>query len=284
MNPEIRLVKARFNTSQNILIEKKEVMPHCTLHRHDFNEFEIIIRGSGVTKLNGNTYEVKPGMAVLLSPGDLHEYISDEQIELYNIQFTADCVDGAVLDGFWELGDRIRFLDTKSASSIMKICEVISELEAEESQQFCATRLFESLLVLFGTHFEKSHDKSESSQPITQAISYIQTHFKNSPTLSEVASSVYLNPRYFCTLFKRRTGVNYKSYLRNIKLNYAARLIMFSELPITEVAAESGYASLSHFNREFLAFFGESPSAARKSKKLNSQNEQDRIDFKNKIW
>ena len=76
-----------------------------------------------------------------------------------------------------------------------------------------------------------------------------------------------LNERYFCTKFKEYTGKSYKEYLREHKLSYAKRLLRSSTHSVTEIAFECGYTTTSHFNREFKAFYGETPLSMRKGAK-----------------
>ena len=59
-------------------------------------------------------------------------------------------------------------------------------------------------------------------------------------------------------------GIGYKDYLRSVKLEYAAGLLRTTDLAVTSVAAQSGYGSISNFNREFKAFFKLSPTQMRK--------------------
>ena len=73
-----------------------------------------------------------------------------------------------------------------------------------------------------------------------------------------------MNERYFCQKFKDYTGKCYKDYLRERKLRYARRLVLATEMPLLQIAEESGYETQSHFNREFKDFFGISPTAMRK--------------------
>jgi AraC-like DNA-binding protein len=75
---------------------------------------------------------------------------------------------------------------------------------------------------------------------------------------------VFFNKRYFCKLFKKYTGKTYKQYLREVKLNYALNLLKRTNLKITVVAIESGYSTVSHFNREFYAYYKKTPTQEKK--------------------
>ena len=95
-------------------------------------------------------------------------------------------------------------------------------------------------------------------------MAYVNAHFKENPSLEKVASLVFFNKRYFCKLFKKFTGKTYIQYLREVKLNYALNLLKRTNLSITAVALESGYTTISHFNREFYAYYQKTPSQAKK--------------------
>ena len=84
------------------------------------------------------------------------------------------------------------------------------------------------------------------------------------PLLKEFAGQFHLNENYLSMLFKEQIGENYKSYLRSLKLNHAEKLIIYTNMPITEIAFSSGYNTLSHFNREFKSMFHITPLEMRK--------------------
>ena len=124
-------------------------------------------------------------------------------------------------------------------------------------------RLLEAALLML------DKDKTEETAPPTadmpRALTYIHEHFKENPSLSEIAAIIPLNERYFCTRFREYTGVTYKEYLKKLKLRYARRLLLVTELSVTEISEASGYFTQSHFNREFKSYYGVTPIAMRKS-------------------
>ena len=82
-----------------------------------------------------------------------------------------------------------------------------------------------------------------------KAITYINEHFKENPPLAEIAAVAAVSDRYFCSKFREYTGKTYKEYLKELKLRYARRLLLVTEMSVTEISAASGYATQSHFNR-----------------------------------
>lgn len=234
------------------------------MHCHDFYELELTVEGRGTTILNGNRYDMACGLATFLSPEDFHEHRIDEELCLYNIQFTPDSIDSEILDRLSVPGDKIGSIEPHELSRVVSLIEIMANCDtASETQRKCQAKLLEAILLLISDSLtgEKRH---HCSPPLQKALVYIHAHFKENPPLAQIAGVLYLNERYFCTAFGRHVGMSYKAYLRHIKLGYAARLMSSTDLTVTEVAAESGYSSLSHFNREFKAFFGLSPLNMRK--------------------
>ncbi len=257
-----RLVRNRFGGTLQILYEKKELRQDCSLHCHDFTELELILDGDGETELNGSTYPVGRGTVCLLTPSDFHAYTIQKPLAMINVQFAADRLRGLELP---HAENPICRADEKKLQRLCAILEQLETLRSEkEEEKLCAERLLEAALALLLSQFRAGERPLPPSDPIGKALAYVHAHFKENPSLDAISEAVYLDKRYFCTLFRRHVGKSYKTYLREIKLNYAARLLRCTALPVTEIAAESGYSSISHFNREFHAFHGVSPSELRR--------------------
>ena len=86
--------------------------------------------------------------------------------------------------------------------------------------------------------------------PIRRAVLYIETFFRENPTLSDVASHVGFSPSYFGNQFRKEVGETYVTYLNRCKVNYAAMLLKNGK-SVTEACFESGFGSLSGFRYVF---------------------------------
>lgn len=93
---------------------------------------------------------------------------------------------------------------------------------------------------------------------------FIHDHFDQELTLDQIAASAALSPGACCRLFKRHMGCSPFTYVQNLRLQRAARLLETTDEPITQVAARCGYGSPSYFTKSFREKTGLSPSAYRK--------------------
>jgi len=81
--------------------------------------------------------------------------------------------------------------------------------------------------------------------------------------IAELASEASVHPVYLVRAFRKRFGVPPASYVRSLRLAAAARSLVDSETPLSEVATRSGFADQSQFTRHFTRFAGQSPGAFR---------------------
>jgi len=105
----------------------------------------------------------------------------------------------------------------------------------------------------------------EDKQKIMYARDYINEHFKDPPTLTELSSIVSINAFKLKNGFKEEFGSTVFNYIDDKRLQYAKQLIMDSGKSISEIAYELGFSSPQHFSSRFKNKFGQSPNSIRKN-------------------
>jgi len=103
-----------------------------------------------------------------------------------------------------------------------------------------------------------------ASDTIKKAIHYIETNFKDAPTLCDVATHVHLNSSYFSVLFREQTALTFSEYMLRKKIQKAKELLLETALPIDKIAEEVGYQSSKHFIKRFKSQEGMTPGKYRK--------------------
>jgi len=125
------------------------------------------------------------------------------------------------------------------------------------------------LLGIFGQHLSTVSNQlavqQDNAEPpvITRAKRYIEDHQTDALSLGEVAKAVNTSSFYFCKLFKKATGINFTEYVSRVRVEKARNLLLNPNLRVSEIAYEVGFQSLTHFNRVFRKFVGESPTRYR---------------------
>lgn len=85
--------------------------------------------------------------------------------------------------------------------------------------------------------------------------------------LNDLAAELNLSPEHLSRLFHQTTGLRFKDYLAEVRLNHACERLLHSNDRIADIALAVGYPTLSRFNRIFRDFTGMTPSEYRKRKK-----------------
>lgn len=99
-----------------------------------------------------------------------------------------------------------------------------------------------------------------------QAVhTYVLTHFHDTIKLEDVADVAGLTPSAFCRYFKTRTNKTFVDFVSEVRIGHACKLLTNSDLSISQICYESGFRTLSNFNRQFRTVTGQTPSQYVKS-------------------
>lgn len=102
--------------------------------------------------------------------------------------------------------------------------------------------------------------RTDIDSSIIEIQKYIQRHFSEPITLKSLENLFHLNASYISVSFKRITGTGINKYIRNLRMDYAVKLLSSTDLKMTEVCEKSGFSNYVHFSKEFKKFTGVSPS------------------------
>jgi AraC-type DNA-binding domain-containing proteins len=96
-----------------------------------------------------------------------------------------------------------------------------------------------------------------------EILEYIDYHYCEKITLSELATMSNLSKHHFCRLFKRFTGKTFTDYINLLRINKAVSLLKDKSLNINEVALSVGFNDSNYFSRIFKRYKSISPNKIR---------------------
>ena len=104
--------------------------------------------------------------------------------------------------------------------------------------------------LLSGPGYASSQSTSDTER-INKVMSFLMEKYTQEINLEEIASLVHLNKSSFCRYFKSRTHKTCFQFLNEIRIAHACKLLINSNITISEICYEVGYNNISHFNRQF---------------------------------
>ncbi len=102
--------------------------------------------------------------------------------------------------------------------------------------------------------------KPAETDRIQQVHDYVLVHFTDEISLDTIADLVGMSPPAFCRYFKTRANKTFSEFVAEVRIGHACKLLTNQAMSITQVSYESGYRTLSNFNRQFKEITGQTPS------------------------
>lgn len=90
---------------------------------------------------------------------------------------------------------------------------------------------------------------------------YVLGHFPDDLSLDTIADLAGMTSPAFCRYFKTRANKTFSEFVSEVRIGHACKLLMDGKLNITQISFESGFRTLSNFNRQFKDITGQTPSA-----------------------
>ena len=105
-------------------------------------------------------------------------------------------------------------------------------------------------------------------QNITAVIEYIEAHLTEKLDLDTIADAVHYSKYHLHRMFADMTGLTAHDYIQRRRLTEAAKLLVFSDKPILEIALLAGYESQQAFTGIFTALYKMPPNRYRESERF----------------
>ncbi|OUS67838.1 hypothetical protein B1748_35480 [Paenibacillus sp. MY03] len=232
-----------------------------------------------LNQLNGSWYgimELPVGEETALPPiGELEAAL----VRAFEERNAAKCAETAAL--IWESMKRMSFshIDVKQlAVRLLHVLEMLAGRNAEEGADLYKDEAYvnaamshESLLAqvqqTIQEHIRRKQEEkvSYTDHPeVNRVIQYMLEHYRENMKVTDLAKLVAINVDYLSTIFGKKTGLTPIAYLRNIRIEQAKRLLIYSKLSVEEIASQTGFADDAYFIKTFKRMTGQTPSSFRR--------------------
>ncbi len=141
--------------------------------------------------------------------------------------------------------------------------EITSQLD-EQFNQHVTFKLCEDIALTLCKLFTV---ESDDTSLVTAIEKYIEKNYMDpSMGLNKISDEFQISESYFSHMFKEKTGVNFSTYLENIRMSEAARMIKETDISLNELYISVGYNNANTFRRAFKKIYGVTPSNMRENK------------------
>ena len=249
-------------------------------HFHPEYQIFVVLKGTGTRFIGDHVSPFREGDVVFTGPDLPHVWRSDLEYFEHNsmlwtegivIYFHEDFLGHELLhknELYW-----IRQLFAKAKQG-MEFIGPTSDKIKSLMQDLLLAKDFDSVLMLLNILNVMSHTseyrllssegytnslKESDTERMNRVYAYVMRNFRERITLNEAAAIANMTPTSFSRYFKTHANKTFSDFVTEIRIGYSCKLLIEKKVNISQACYESGFQTLSNFNRQFKAVTHLSP-------------------------
>lgn len=272
--------------ANHAFVAKELIAPNFDPNWHFHPEYQlfVVLEGSGTRFIGDHVKAFKAGDMVFTGPNLPHLWRSDHEYfegnaDLYThgivIYFHQDFLSKSflkkeetiLLDHLFSKAYRGMEISGKTARQLTQMMKELLLLEGFER----VLQLLHILHILSKTHdyryiasaSYRNTLKDSDTERMNTVHAFVLKNFRNKISLDEVAALANMAPSSFSRYFKTHTNKTFSEFVSEIRIGHACKLLIEKEISIAQACYESGFLTLSNFNRQFKGITQKSPQEYR---------------------
>ncbi|MFC6261754.1 AraC family transcriptional regulator [Levilactobacillus fujinensis] len=224
------------------------------LHLHRAYELLIVQRGRLHVQIDNANYHVDPKQFIIIFPNQIHGFDMAPATKVTVVIFSPEFI-GSFSEHYQEmvpvnpviyLKQPLNFSKTSTSYGIKGLL-----------YNLCDT-------IVQQTEFTE-RKRSSQFETVYQILDYVTNNFQETCTLKDLAGKIGFDYSYLSKTFKKTMHLSFPEYLNSYRISYSRQLLKNTDLSITQIAYNCGYASAQSFNRNFKQFNDCTPQVFRHS-------------------
>jgi AraC-like DNA-binding protein/quercetin dioxygenase-like cupin family protein len=274
--------------SENHAFEVRYLMaPHFDPNWHFHSEYQlfVVMKGTGTRFIGDHVSPFKKGDFVFTGPNLPHLWQSDHEYFNGDDQLVTEGIVVYFHENFlghdflqWNEMYRIKQLFLKAQRG-MEILGGTAEKAIDLILDFLKVEDFDRVLTLLNLlnllanstehtllaseGYSNSLSETETGR-MNSVHAYVMKNFREKISLDEVAAIANMSPTSFSRYFKMHANKTFSDFLTEIRIGYSCKLLINQKINISQICYDSGFNTLSNFNRQFKALTHYNPIEYRK--------------------
>lgn len=254
------------------------------MHWHEEFEINYIEKGTCVFNVELNEFVTTEGEIIFIKPLALHSLKKDENTYCtwHSMVFNLSMLQSALTDGA-----TIKYIapflnnDMKSYiridSSMKEYTELVAVIKNiitcyDDKDNFYELEikalLFHLFYLLYKNNLIQDSSKISKLSPSVSSkikiiLNYINNNYENQITIKEIADLINFSEYHFMKFFKKHIGMTCIEYINIVRLEQASHLLTTTDMSIMEISLDTGFNSVSYFNKLFKKHFNVTPKEYR---------------------
>ncbi len=263
-----------------VVKELKDMYFDPNWHFHSEYQLFVVLQGRGTRFIGDHVSHFKPSDMVFTGPNLPHLWRSDHEyfegqknhsIHGIVIYFHENFLGETTLHKDEMLKLRQLFVKAKrgldvTGATAVKVCHMMHEL-LDATGLRSIIHLLEILdvlanapdLKLLASPGYSNTLKDGDAERMNKIHVYVMKHFQKKISLEEVSSLAHMTPTSFSRYFKTHANKTFSDFVSEIRIGHACKLLIEDDMTVLQTCYESGFQTLSNFNKQFKTITHRSP-------------------------
>lgn len=253
-------------------VERDEPFFKAPFHFHPELELVYIKESSGKRIIGDKIEPFDAGDMVFVGRNLPHVWLNDEvyyqessplRAKAIVLYFNADVLgpvfysmeEAGIICNFFKMGEKGIQVGGKTRNTVAgKLEKLLTEKGLDKIigllEIFNTLSKSKDLRVITSEGYKPETDQAETDR-LSDVYKYVQENFNSEISLKTAAGLAFLTRQSFCRMFRKKTNKHFIEYLNEVRISKACGYLLDTDWPISEVAYQCGYKTISNFNKHF---------------------------------
>ena len=226
-------------------------------HVHNSYEFITVLEGELECTVYQNSFNLKPGKAMLVLPNHVHGYKTENYSRSFLCVFSSDYVTefyNEIKNGSWGGGNGVYALFDYTDQGEMSL------LNNKKTNRFLLSAVLYGICGRAYDNMAKHVDTGKDGELAIKLLYYIQQNYDKVINLKRISAEMGYNYTYPSNMFNKIFGCGFSKFVNRFKANNAAELLRTTNMSMVQISNVCGFESIRSFNEQFKLCYGVTPS------------------------
>ena len=239
----------------------KKFLSQSSVHTLTYYDITFVTEGEGKFSIDNQTNEATSRDVFFSKPGEIRNWDTRHIVNGYALIFEDEFLSSLFKDSLFV--QHLSFFQSGKTSSklqlpdelYMRILQILHNIKTEidsyrQNDVYVLRALLYEVLMLLDREYKK-----------------VKSHLKEQHSVQYYADKLCITPNYLNEIVTSTKGISAKQYIRNKVMDEAKRLLTYTDFPISDIAFELHFSTVSYFIRSFRQYTGTTPLLYRRTHK-----------------
>lgn len=239
-------------------------------HLHSDIEILYVADGKSTAWVDDAEYTITKGDVFVTFPNQVHRYESTDYEDIWVLQCSKDfCPEFNYWVKNYVPQSNVLHFDKYDTEKIEDLIAKIHKLYLKKNNltEFEIIELKGLMLSFLSVIFaglDFIEEKMVEVSVIKQMLGFCAANYTKELSLELLEKELHINRFYISHLFSKKLKIKFNDYVNTLRISHATKLLLETDMNMTDIISDSGFSTARTFNRVFLKMMGETPSQYRK--------------------